>query len=490
MNKVLLINALLILIALAVFSQVVHHDFFVIDDLSYVRDNPHIRQGITWEAVHWAFTADLLYDSPHTDYWQPVTLLSRILDVALYGLNPAGHHATNLFLHCLNVILLFLLFRRMTGRTAESAFVAAIFAVHPFQVEPVAWITARKDLLSAFFGLLAILAYTRFTRRRSLLRYLVLCAAYLLSLMSKPMLITLPFVLLLIDFWPLERKKNSTIFLEKIPLCLLAIPFAFIATQGPNSAFFEVPADRVFLQIPISYVWYLWKFFWPTQMCFRSPDLLTMPPLWLSAETFLFLALISILLLYQHRKRPHLAFGWLWFLSTISPMISLIPTGDRFMYIPLIGLAVMVAWGANEVVASPPQGAKQSNALRTGLVAITVGVLAFLTFAQTAKWKTSTAFLEHSLKAGPKNYLAEYNLGVAYFRQREYEKALEHYAEVLKAWPERAFVHDNMGLAYFRTGKLEEARKSFESAVALDPSFEEARLHLEELRHIEKSGVS
>ncbi len=488
MSKTFLISIVLILMTLCVFAEVVYHDFFVIDDLSYVRDNPHLKQGITREAVEWAFSADLIYDSPHTDYWQPVTLLSRAVDVKLFGINPAGHHLINLLIHALNVLFLFTLLRNITGKLWPSAFVAAVFAIHPFQVETVAWVTARKDLLCAFFGFLTLWFYVDFTKRPGILRYFAVVFSFLLCLLSKPSLVALPFILLLLDFWPLERiqktktaKERAALLLEKTPLFIFSGIVLLVISKAPSTSFYEIPPVKILLRIPISYIWYFAKTILPLNLGLRSPDLANLSPAWQTASSLLLLLAISWTVLRQKTRRPYLAFGWLWFLATLSPAATLIPVGDRFMYVPIVGLAIMAAWGAPELVK-----AKRTIYI---LSASALCIFAVLTSRQTAKWRDSSTFLKHSIEVSPQNFLAHYNLGTALFRQGEYKKAIEHYGEVLTIAPDRAFVYDNIGLTLFRMERWNEAREAFEKALDLDPTFEVSRRHLNQLEEIKRTGL-
>ena len=490
----LLLCLLLLAVTLAVFWQVKHYQFVNYDDDVYVTDNPHVRMGLQKEGVIWAFTA------VHAGYWIPLTWLSYMLDYEFYGLNPGGFHLTNVLLHLLNALLLYLVFRRMTGARWRSAFVAGIFALHPLQVESVAWVTERKDVLSTLFWMLTLLAYLRYAERPRTTGYFAVLTAFSLGLMAKPMLVTLPFVLFLLDFWPLHRlgpsarlpvtkpKKSgksilprttlSSLLWEKVPFLALAATAGVLAyfTQDIGGAVRTLkgwPLNLRIANVLVSYVTYLAKAIWPYRLAVFYPYAQTIP-LWQAAGAGLLLVAVSILVIRARRRCPYLAVGWLWFFITLVPVIGLVQVGlqataDRFTYVPIIGLAIMVAWGVPDLL----------EPYRSRLVVLAVSssiALSLLTarsWVQVQYWRNSTVLFEHALQVTHRNYLAHNNLGAALFYQGKVEEAIDHYYQAIQIRPDYDRAYFNLGNAFAELGNIDTARRYYAKA----PSFEPAEAH-------------
>jgi len=475
-------------VAFAVFWNVQHHDFILYDDPPYVFLNPHVQSGLTGASILWAFT------TMEMSNWHPITWLSLMLDYDLFRLNPAGYHWTNLLIHIANGILLFTVFRRMTQDIWKSALVAALFAVHPLHVESVAWISERKDVLSAFFWLLTMGAYVRYADRPVTGNYLLLLAAFVLGLMAKPMLVTLPFVLLLLDVWPLRRlsfqskRINQTLpdnmaagkitwpyaLWEKIPLFFLALlssVITYLAQMSWNAvgSLEAFPLDVRLANALISYVHYIAKMLWPANLAFFYPYVVWWPP-WIVGGAAFLLAGVTILILKERETRPYLTVGWLWYLGTLVPVIGVVQVGsqsmaDRYTYIPLIGLFIMIAWGVPGLFGN-------WRFRKTFLPVLSVGaltVLALSSWQQVQYWRNSVTLFEHALSVTSKNYLAHHNLGVALFLEGRTDDAVRHYNAALKIKPDYADAHYNIGMALTAQGKYEEAIHRYREALRIKP---------------------
>ncbi len=360
-RKDLLVCLLLGFITFAVYCQVINHEFISLDDDLYVTENQHILEGITLQSVAWAFN----FSDKEETYWHPLTWLSHNLDCQLYGLNSGMHHLTSLIIHMANAILLFLLFNRMTGELWKSAFVAAIFSLHPINVDSVAWVAERKNVLSTFFWILTMLSYVHYTVRPGIYKYLLTLFVFALGLLAKPMLVTLPCVLILIDYWPLGRILHSQtasfsrLIIEKIPFFLLSFASIFLSTSSLKGttaviSMIQRPMDLRIANALVSYVSYIGKMIWPQGLAVNYPFPATVP-IWESVCAGLFLILVSLLVFISIKRMPYLTIGWLWFIGTLVPVIGLMQVGywpalaDRFAYVPFIGLFVMVAWGVPDL---------------------------------------------------------------------------------------------------------------------------------------------
>jgi tetratricopeptide (TPR) repeat protein len=452
----------LFLVTIAVYSTVLQSDFVNFDDPDYVTANPHVRAGITADGIQWALT------STEVANWFPVTRLSHMLDCQLFGLQPGAHHAVNLLIHALAVLLLFAFLHRATKAVWPSAFVAFLFAVHPLHAESVAWIAERKDVLSAFFWFLALWAYVRYTERPGTARFLAVIGAFVLGLMSKPMLVTFPFVLLLVDQWPLRRGWRIQ---EKLPLFVLSFAAAlstFLVQRGSGAvqAIVELPlATRVENAI-VSYVIYLANTVWPSNLAVFYPyfDL----PIWQVAAALLLIGVVSYFVWRQREGRSYLAVGWLWFVGTLVPVIGLVQVGaqaraDRYMYIPMVGLGIMIAWAASEFV--------RDRRAVIGLGAIVCLACSVTTFAQVQNWRDSETLFRHAIASTGPNYVAEHNLGVALMDEPgKLPEALAHLQTAVRLQPNSARIHTDLGSALARTpGRLPEAVEQFDMALRIEP---------------------
>jgi len=424
-----------------VYWQVRTYDFINCDDNLYVIENPSVFSGLTFKNVIWAFT------DAHAGNWHPVTWLSHMLDCQVFGLNPGRHHLTNLFFHIANTLLLFLILRMMTGALWQSGFVAALFALHPLHVESVAWIAERKDVLSTFFWMLTMYSYVRYVRAPGLERYWPVLLFFILGLMAKPMLVTLPFVLLLLDYWPLGRfnagasHKNTSavagLIREKIPL------FVFVAASCSITFFVQKSSGAVrsledfsftvrLANALVSYGGYLAKMVWPHSLAIFYPHP-GMPSALKIAGACLMLIGISYVAVKTASKHPYMIVGWLWYVGTLVPVIGLVQVGpqamaDRYTYIPLIGIFIMIAWGIPEAVASWRQKRVCLPVLGIGAVIL----LSALTWGQAAYWKNSHTLFKHAISVTEKNYTIHYNLGIALFDQGGKTEAITHFAEATR----------------------------------------------------------
>ena len=463
----------LVLLNVFVYAAVRHFELVNWDDSTYITENPTVLGGLDWRSAWWALTTG------HSPYWHPVTWLSHLLDVSLFGADAAAYgayHVTSLVLHIANTLLLFELLRRMTADVWRSAFVAAIFGVHPLHVESVAWIAERKDVLSTCFWLLTSLAYLRYVRRPSAGRYAAVVGVYALALMSKPMVVTLPVILLLLDVWPLGRFTRQAV-LEKIPLLVLAAAtsVATVIIQhrvGAMAALNALPWDIRIANATIGYVAYLWKTVWPTHLAAFYP-LFTLTPLRVAAAA-LFLIGATGFALRERLKRPYLFVGWFWYVIAIAPVIGLLQAGeqgmaDRFMYVPMIGLLIIAAWMA------PPRLAPVG--------AVLIAVCAITARAQTAHWQNSIELWSHATRVTPESYIAHENLGQALREIGQLDAAKASYERALVFAPPRspgyaAVIHNSIGMVLTRQGRIDEARQAFSRAVEINGGFAEAQTNL------------
>ncbi|MGD0870984.1 MAG: tetratricopeptide repeat protein [Bryobacteraceae bacterium] len=485
----------LFLATFAVYAQVRHFDFVNFDDPEYVTANPHVRTGITAANVAWAFA------SGEAANWFPLTRLSHMLDCQMFGLRSGWHHLTNVLLHALAVLLLFAFLNRSTGRRWPSAWVALLFALHPLHVESVAWVAERKDSLSAFFGLLALWSYVRYVERPATRRYLLVVLAFALGLMAKPMLVTLPVVMLLVDVWPLGRvtgmgpsppgpgvgtsadaarmsacATRNGLLREKIPFFALAAAAAGATylVQQAGGAVRSSDAFPLVLRLEnalVSYIIYIAKMFWPARLAVFYPYPSEVPA-WQAAAAALAIAVISILVARSVRKRPYLAVGWFWYLVTLAPVIGLVQVGaqaraDRYTYIPMIGLTIMLAWGAADLLGRVRRAKPAIAALATA----TCACCAALTWVQAGYWRDSRTLFQHAVDVTDGNYLAHHNLGAALAETPGgLNEAIAHYQAALRIKPGYARAHTDLGSALARLpGRLPDAMAEFRAALAIDP---------------------
>jgi protein O-mannosyl-transferase len=487
--------ALIALVALnwVVYAPLGHFDFVKWDDPQYITDNATVLAGLTWHGVAWAFT------STHGPYWHPLTWLSHMLDVQLFGLDAGGHHITNIVLHIATTLLLFGLLRRTTGALMRSAFVAALFAVHPLHVESVAWIAERKDVLSALFWMLTLWAYGWYAARPGVRRYLAVMLLFACGLMAKPMVVTLPFALLLVDVWPLGRLTRgaihrtagwSRLVTEKLPLIALAAAvgaatFVLQRGQGALPALEAIPLKLRVANALTSYVAYIGLMFWPAHLAALYPYPRALPAWWAIAGAALILAGISGVAIRTARRHPYVLVGWLWYLGTLVPVIGLIQSGeqsmaDRFVYIPLVGLFVIVAWGIPDL----PDGIVRWPERRVALpVAAAIAIVACAVVArrQVQYWADNLTLWEHVVSATGPNYRAQGNLAMALQDAGRTGDAIAHYSEALRINPRFLDAYDNLGLALASEGRTDEAIALYAKTLGLKPTDADAHNNLGKL---------
>ncbi|MGA2262028.1 MAG: tetratricopeptide repeat protein [Acidobacteriota bacterium] len=469
----------LLITIFAVYSQVRTFDFVNYDDPDYVTDNPHVRNGLTADGAAWAFTTTFAAN------WFPITWLSHMLDVQFFGLQSGWHHLINVLIHALSTVLLFALLKRMTGALWSSAFVAFVFGLHPLHVESVAWIAERKDALCGLFWLLTLWAYVKYIDRPGTFRYASMLLMFCCGLMSKPMIITLPLVALLLDVWPLRRFQARALraILEKLPLLSLAVAVSFVAYLvqkhgGAISSLDELPLTLRLQNALISYLAYIAKFFWPTNlaMFYPYPAELTM---WKAVAAGLALAGITAVVLFSISRRPYLAVGWLWYLITLAPVIGIVQIGlqsraDRYTYVPMIGISIMLAWGLPDAL----QRLAYQEHVVGALAAIACSGWLIVTWFDIQHWRNSISLSQHALQVTNGNYIAYNNLGVALRRQGGISSAIANFQEALKIKPRNGDAENNLGEALLAQGKVDEATAHILEALRLQPNSPEAHINL------------
>ncbi len=474
------IPAVLIVVTLAIYIQVINHDFISLDDGFYVLNNPEVRTGLTRQSIAWAF-------STFAGYWHPLTWLSHMADCQIYGLRSGGPHFTNLLLHLANVLLLFIVLKRMTGAVWQSACVAALFAWHPLNVESVAWIAERKGVLSTLFLLLTLLAYEHYTRNTSSWkRYLLVIVALALGLMSKPMLVTLPFTLLLLDYWPLKRIRwhraqdanlAGSIFRligEKLPLFILVVVQSVLTFLGERdvgniTSLSESSLSFRFANVMASYYTYVGKMFWPRELAVFYPNR-TFIPGWKIATAVVLLMSITALVLISIRRCPYLFTGWFWYLGVLLPVIGIVKIGefsmaDRYSYVSLIGLFVMVVWAVSGLLTRQ----RYRRATIVLLMVIVFPTLGLASWFQTGYWQDNLTLYEYTLAITSDNYVIHHNLGNELVRRGRLEEGIQHYCEALRIKPNSFETHNSLGLALAQQGRLHDSIPEYENALLLRP---------------------
>ncbi len=485
-----LLAGLLFALVAGVFMPAVTHDFITYDDPAYVTENPQVAAGLSWAGARWAFW------STGASNWHPLTWLSHMADCQLFGLHPWGHHLTNVLLHATNAVLLFLVLQTMTGASWRSLFVAALFGIHPLHVESVAWISERKDVLSTAFMFLALWAYAgRFQRRPgghpvAIGFYGASLLCFALGLMSKPMLVTLPFVLLLLDFWPLRRWRGSSpgarwrLILEKLPFFLLAAASSVITLVaqkkgGAVASVEDFPLSVRLANALTSYCWYLAKAVVPTKLAVFYPFFAARPPLWQISVSVAVLAAVTATSVALVRRQPYLLVGWLWFLGALVPVIGLVQIGgqsmaDRYSYVPLVGVFMMVSWGIPDATARLGR--------RRWPLAIAAGAAltacAVVTTRQLAYWKNGVSLFHHALAVTTKNWVAHANLAATLSKTSSPE-ANEELQQTLRILAEFAETYNKKGVELEQTpGHLPEAIRQFRTAVQILPIVADAHFNL------------
>jgi tetratricopeptide (TPR) repeat protein len=483
----LAVAAVLAIATLGAYGAVRGHAFLQFDDAAYVTDNGAVRAGLTWQGLRWAFS------TPYAGNWHPLTWLSHMADVQFFGLDPGWHHLSSLLLHVLTVLLLFRLLVRLTGAAGASAFVAALFALHPLHVESVAWIAERKDVLSGLFWVLSMSAYVSYVKRPGAGRMAIVAAAFALALLSKPMAVTLPFALLLLDAWPLGRWRgvsaaagaSSALALVREKAVLFAMAAASAAVTivvqrqaGAVQSLEAFPLGLRLANVPVAYVKYVLATIAPWQLAPLYPYPSSIP-LWESAGAALVLVAASVAVWKARRTRPYLAVGWAWFLGLLVPVIGIIQVGaqpyaDRYTYLPSIGLFVMAAWAAREVAAARPEWTRAFATLGIALAA----AAAVLTFRQVGVWKDSVTLWQHAAAVTRGNYRAETNLGYALAEAGQRNAALAAYTEAIRLKPDYPNAHNYLGVLLADMGNHDRAVTEYETALTLRPRFAEARNNL------------
>ncbi len=469
-----LICILLGLGTLGLFFPASHYQFNNYDDAQYVLGNSHVVSGLTWRNVGWAFTTG------YAANWHPLTWISHMLDCQLYGLWAGGHHLTNVLFHTANSLLLYGLWRRMTGAIWQSAFVAALFAWHPLHVESVAFIAERKDVLSAFFGFLALWAYVDYAREPSRRRFAAVSAAYVLGLMSKPMLVSLPLLMLLLDYWPLRRGLPwRRLAFEKIPLFALSAASCVVTiwaqrAGGAMGTLQVYPLAMRLTNAAHSYVAYIGKLLWPARLAVLYPYSWTIPAWEIAGSIAVVLGLTAAALIWG-RRRPWLPVGWFWFVIALLPVIGIVQVGgaamaDRYSYLPSIGLFVVVTWEVASLAAGRAWG-RQALAVAAGFVM--VACLA-VTSRQLSYWRDSLSLFEHTLEVAPNNAVAHCNLATAFETVGNTNAAKAHLRAALELSPGYATADDDLGLILYNEGDLKAAEAHFRAAVKSDPKHNRA----------------
>lgn len=484
LGKTLPVMLVLVAVNLFIYAQVRHFEFIGWDDPLYVTQNTEVLNGFSYQGIQWALTTG------HAANWHPLTWLSHMLDVQLFGVSPGPIHFTNVLFHTANCLLLFWILFRMTSAVGLSAFVAGLFAVHPLHVESVAWVAERKDVLSACFLLLTIWAYITYVRRPVPKQYLLVHVLFALALMAKPMVTTLPIILLALDVWPLGRaplekgqwRVWQQLLREKLPLTIMAIAVSavtlMVQRHGGTMAGFEVfPLGTRVANACVSYVVYLGKMLWPSDLSAFYPFLPL--PAWAITGSVLGLIGISFLAIRNAARHPYFLVGWSWYLITLLPVIGLIQVGDqsradRYTYLPLIGIFVVIAWSAHRIL-------RQNRIFEIAAALAACAVLCVLALsarAQVGYWKNSFTLWQHALESTTRNVHANVNIGFALMDRGEVSSAIAHYNEALRIDPNFADAHNALGVALLGQNKVNEASGHFEQALRIKPSFREAQSNM------------
>jgi tetratricopeptide (TPR) repeat protein len=507
---VLVVCILLVVAVFLVFGQTLRYEF-VFDDAAYVYKNSAVTGGLSLKGVEWAFTHSVLFN------WHPLTVMSHMLDCQLYGLNAGGHHLTNVLLHTASVILLFLVLHQMTGALWRSALVAAVFAIHPLRVESVAWVAERKDVLSGLFFMLTLWAYVRYAQQvtgdrcqvtgtdsarsrvtgHGLLFYGLMLLFFALGLISKPMVVTLPFVLLLLDYWPLNRFASPAptitkhggslqshsipwrLLLEKIPLLVLSGAICVVTMVTQKEIIEPVSVALRMGNAVVSYVIYLRQMICPAGLAVLYPYPRNGLPGWEIVLVVVLLAAISAAVFLRRQRQPYLLVGWLWYLGMLVPAIGLVQSGlrahaDRYTYLPQIGLYLAIVWTARDLTISWRHG---RQILGVGALSVIVALMV-CAWKQTSYWRTDEILWERALACTSGNYVAHNNLGYDLAHQGRTAEAIEHYQKALEINPDFAEAHNNLGTALLNQGRLEEASEHYHQALDKDPAFAEAHNNL------------
>jgi protein O-mannosyl-transferase len=481
-KKKLIVYIFLAVITVAVFWQVHQHDFITFDDRAYVTQNPHIKSGLTSEGIRWTFT------SKYFGLWNPLVWLSYLADYSIFGLNAGGYHMVNLVLHILSTLLLFWLFNRMTGALWKSAFVAGFFAFHPLHVESVSWIAERKDVLSAFFWMLTLCLYVYYTEKPDAKRYLGVVFSFCLALMSKPMVVTLPIIMIILDYWPLGRFKSKKINLllwqlkEKSPLFVLSFLLVAVTLYpgGNSSSLKPFPLNERISNAVVSFAMYLEKTLWPFDLTILYPFASHMPLLQITGASLLII-FISVIVFLTAKRMPYLLAGWLWYAVTVLPVLGIIQISlttpyamaDRYHYLPSIGIAIMIAWGTPALIKR--ERIRRNFILPVGIAFL--AIMAMLAWKQCGYWRNTVSIFNHALQVTKDNHVAHNNLGIALFAEGKTEEAIHHYNEAIRLTPHDAEPYFNRGTIYDGQGNFRFALDDFNRAVGLKPDYADAYIN-------------
>lgn len=491
-RNIVVVCLALVVITLSVYVQVGNHEFLSYDDDVYVTGNPHVASGITGKNIIWAFTSV----GERTGNWHPVTWLSHMTDVQFYGMNPGGHHITNVVIHTLSSLFLLLLLFRFTGSLMQSAFVAAMFALHPMHVESVAWVAERKDVLSAFFWFLTLIFYCEYVSKLKPALFILSLFCFVLGLMSKPMLVTLPMIMLLMDFWPLNRyqpeereqghrllKRVTTLVVEKIPFFAFSLLSGIVAIYaqhnvGATTSLYSLHFMLRMENALISYVKYIYKTLWPHDLAILYPMSKSFQ-LWQVIGSLIILFLVSVTVIRAGRRFPYLLVGWFWFLITLVPVIGLIQVGsqsmaDRYSYIPSIGLFVMAAWG----IADLARGFKYPKGILTLLAGAVIVASAVLTWQQLGYWRDNVSLYRHTLQVTTGNLTINYMLGKALAQKGDQDGAIRQFQEALKTNPYDTKTHGSLGIAFADKGDLDAAIRQFQEVLRINPDDTKSQTNL------------
>jgi len=485
-NLDFVICLLLAAVTLAIYWQTRHFEFLYFDDQLFVSHFPNLKAGLTYKNIVWAFTSTIL----ETNYWVPLTWISFLLDYEIYGLDAGGFHITNVLFHASNTVLLFILLRKITGSLWQSAFVAALFGLHPLHVESVAWVTERKDVLSTFFFLLALLSYSKYTSKKQLTWYLLCLFIFFAGLMAKPMLVTLPLVLLLLDYWPLVRYKSGAdknkvtvpsavrLIAEKIPFFVLILIVALVTFSAQSKAGNVGSLDAYPLTMRVanallSYVTYIGKMFYPVNLAALYPYPESIPGLKIAVSTVI-LILFTLIALRTVHSRPYLMAGWLWYLVTLLPVIGFVKVGpqamaDRYTYIPLIGLLIIIAWGIPPLLA----GWRHKKPLLAASALLVVASMSVITWKQIGYWKDTVSVFKHTVNKTTNNPYAHAGLGIGYLKQGDLDKAVFHLHEAVSLKPNYILALKNLGIGLEEQGHLKQAIEYYNQVIELDEAHDE-----------------
>jgi tetratricopeptide (TPR) repeat protein len=470
----------LVAIVWFVFGQAIRFPFINFDDPEYVYEVPEINSGLSFHNLKWAFT-----HWPATN-WFPLKNISYMLEFQFYGSNPGVFHLTNIILHAATVLLLFLLLRNLTGAIWRSAFVAAVFAVHPLRVESVVWIEERKDVLSGVFFMLTLAAYLHYARKPLVARYVTMSILFAAGLLSKPMLVTTPVILLLLDYWPLQRLRNSSdvwrLIVEKIPLFILSGADTFLSAGGiaaAHSAADQLPLFARTSNAFVSYVVYVWQMIWPASLAVFYPLPQNGLLLWQPIAGVGTLVLITVAVFALRKSRPHLFVGWLWYLAMLLPVIGVIQINlqahaDRYTYLPQIGLYLMIAWGVADLLANW----KFRTQILTAAAVVVILAFAFVARVQAGYWRDSETLWTHTIAVTQDNYFAHASLADLLMRRGRVNEAIEHSEKALRIRPNDADAQNNLGLALLQNGDPKRAVAHFERALQINPGHMNAEVNL------------